>query len=214
MIKDVFLLYTDRFDFFLQCTLEHLTLSLAAIMIAVFLGLGLGILMAQMPRVSRLLIGIISVVYTIPSIALLGFLIPFTGVGDTTALIALVVYGLLPMTRNTYLGIRGIDPPVIEAAYGMGSTDTEVLFRIKLPLAVPVILGGIRNMAVMTVSLAGVASFIGAGGLGVAIYRGITANNPAMTLTGSLLIAVIALIFDFSFGLLDKRYRRKRRLPS
>ncbi|WP_238726410.1 ABC transporter permease [Diplocloster modestus] len=214
MIKDVFLLYTDRFDFFLQCTLEHLTLSLAAIMIAVFLGLGLGILMAQMPRVSRLLIGIISVVYTIPSIALLGFLIPFTGVGDTTALIALVVYGLLPMTRNTYLGIRGIDPPVIEAAYGMGSTDTEVLFRIKLPLAVPVILGGIRNMAVMTVSLAGVASFIGAGGLGVAIYRGITTNNPAMTLTGSLLIAVIALIFDFSFGVLDKRYRRKRRLPS
>ena len=148
MIKDVFLLYTDRFDFFLQCTLEHLTLSLAAIMIAVFLGLGLGILMAQMPRVSRLLIGIISVVYTIPSIALLGFLIPFTGVGDTTALIALVVYGLLPMTRNTYLGIRGSDPPVIEAAYGMGSTDTEVLFRIKLPLAVPVILGGIRNTSI------------------------------------------------------------------
>lgn len=213
MIKEVFSLYAQRFDFFVQCTVQHLTLSVVAIIIAVILGLGLGILIAQMPGISRWLIGVISVVYTIPSIALLGFLIPFTGVGNTTALVALVIYGLLPMTRNTYLGIQGIDAPVIEAAYGMGSTDTEVLFRIKLPLAVPVILGGIRNMAVMTVSLAGVASFIGAGGLGVAIYRGITTNNPAMTLAGSLLIAVIALIYDFSIGALDRCYRRKRRLP-
>ena len=127
----------------------------------------------------------INFLYTIPSISMLGFLIPFSGVGNATAVIALTVYALLPMVRNTHTGISNIDPAILEAARGMGSTRLQILFRIKLPLAMPVIMSGIRSMVTMTIALAGIASFIGAGGLGVAIYRGITTNNAAMTMAGS-----------------------------
>ena len=137
---------------------------------------------------------------------------PFTGIGNTTAIIALTVYALLPMVRNTVTGITGISPAVIEAARGMGSTDFQILYKIKLPLALPVILTGFRNMVVMTIALTGIASFIGAGGLGVAIYRGITTSNMAMTVAGSILIALLALILDFGIGLIVKIINRKRRL--
>lgn len=142
-----------------------------SILIACVIGLILGILVSEYRRSSSLVFGIVNFIYTIPSISLLGFLIPFSGIGNTTAIIVLTVYALLPMVRNTYTGIEGIDPAVIEAATGMGSTRGQMLWRIKLPLALPAIITGLRNMAVMTIALAGIASFIGAGGLGVAIYR-------------------------------------------
>lgn len=112
-------------------------------------------------------------------------------------MIALTIYALLPMVRNTHTGITNVDVVILEAAKGMGSTPLQILLKIKLPLAMPIILSGIRNMVTMTIALAGIASFIGAGGLGVAIYRGITTNNTAMTMVGSLLIALLALIMDF-----------------
>lgn len=139
---------------------------------------------------------------------MLGFLIPFSGIGNVTAIIALTVYALLPMVRNTHTGITNVDKGILEAAKGMGSTSLQILFRIKLPLAMPVIMSGIRNMVTMTIALAGIASFIGAGGLGVAIYRGITTNNIAMTMLGSLLIALLALIMDFILGLIEHRLKR------
>ena len=147
---------------------------------------------------------------------MLGFLIPFTGIGDKTAIIALSIYGLLPIVRNTYTGISTIQPFLTEVATGMGSTRGQVLFRVKLPLALPVILAGVRSMVVMTISLSGIASYIGAGGLGVAIYRGITTNNAAMTYAGSILIALVALISDRLIYLLEKKIpwgetARKRR---
>ena len=151
----------------------------------------------------------INFLYTIPSISLLGFLIPFSGIGNTTAVIALTVYALLPMVRNTHTGITNVDAAILEAAAGMGSTRLQILFKIKLPLAMPVILSGIRNMVTMTIALAGIASFIGAGGLGVAIYRGITTNNTAMTMAGSLLIAVLALVFDSLLGFMEQRMCRR-----
>ena len=159
---------------------------------------------------------VINVLYTIPSISMLGFLIPFTGIGDKTAIIALSIYGLLPIVRNTYTGISTIQPFLTEVATGMGSTRGQVLFRVKLPLALPVILAGVRSMVVMTISLSGIASYIGAGGLGVAIYRGITTNNAAMTYAGSILIALVALISDRLIYLLEKKIpwgetARKRR---
>ena len=154
------------------------------------------------------MLALVNFVYTIPSIALFGFLIPVTGVGNVTAVVALTVYALLPMVRNTYTGIVNIDPRVIEAARGMGATERQLLYRVELPLAAPVIMSGIRNMATMTIALAGIASFIGAGGLGVAIYRGITTNNLAMTLAGSVLIAVLAIVVDALLGLVEKRLRR------
>ena len=140
---------------------------------------------------------------------MLGFLIPFSGVGNATAVIALTVYALLPMVRNTHTGMSNIDPAVLEAAKGMGSTRMQILFKIKLPLAMPVVMSGIRSMVTMTIALAGIASFIGAGGLGVAIYRGITTNNAAMTMTGSLLIALLALAVDFLLGFLEKRMQKR-----
>ena len=140
---------------------------------------------------------------------MLGFLIPFSGVGNATAVIALTVYALLPMVRNTHTGLTNVDPAILEAAKGMGSTRLQILFRIRLPLAMPVILSGIRRMVTMTIALAGIASFIGAGGLGVAIYRGITTNNAAMTMAGSLLIAALALVMDFLLGFAEKRLQKR-----
>lgn len=212
MIKEIFTLYIDRWPLFLSLTWEHIQISVISIAGAIIIGLALGVFASQYRKSSSSIMGLTNLIYTIPSIALFGFLIPFSGIGNTTAVIALTVYALLPMVRNTYTGITGIDREIIEAARGMGSTPFQILWKIKLPLAYPVILSGIRNMMVMTISLAGIAAFIGAGGLGVAIYRGITTNNSAMTLAGSILIALLALLADWGVGRYEKYIRRKRRL--
>lgn len=212
MIKDIFSIYIDRWHFFLDLTLEHILISVISIIGAIIIGLGLGIFISQYRKSSGVILGITNFIYTIPSIALFGFLIPLSGIGDTTAIIALTIYALLPMVRNTYTGITGIDPEIIEAARGMGSTPVQILWKIKLPLAFPVILSGIRTMMVMTIALAGIAAFIGAGGLGVAIYRGITTNNSSMTVAGSLLIAILALLADFGLGRYEKHVRKNRKL--
>lgn len=209
MIREILTLLVERKDFFFNLIVQHLMISAITISIAGFLGLLLGILISQYEKLSSFILGTTNIIYTIPSISLLGFLIPFTGIGNTTAIIALTVYALLPMVRNTYTGIKVIDKEILEAAKGMGSTSWQILYKIKLPLAVPVIVSGMRNMVVMTIALTGIASFIGAGGLGVAIYRGITTNNTAMTLSGSLLIALTALTFDGLFGILEKITKRR-----
>ena len=211
MINQLVKLLTEDFKFFLNLTVEHILISLLAISIASVLGIILGIIISEYRRFSGLILGTVNILYTIPSIALLGFFITITGVGNTTALIALIIYALLPIIRSTYTGIININPLIIEASEGMGSTKLQQLFKIKLPLALPVLMSGIRNMVTMTIALAGIASFVGAGGLGVAIYRGITTNNSAMTFLGSLLIALLALIFDFILGIMEKRLTNHKR---
>lgn len=212
MINQIILLLTEDFKFFLNLTVEHILISLLAISIASVLGIILGIIISEYRKFSGLILGTVNILYTIPSIALLGFFITITGVGNTTALIALIIYALLPIIRSTYTGIITINPLIIEASEGMGSTKIQQLFKIKLPLALPVLMSGIRNMVTMTIALAGIASFVGAGGLGVAIYRGITTNNSAMTFIGSLLIAILALAFDFILGLIEKRLTNYKRI--
>lgn len=212
MIKSIFQLYADRWDFFFKLIVQHLEISAISILIAAIVGLLLGIMISEYRKTSSAVLGITNFVYTIPSISLLGFLIPFSGIGNVTAIIALTVYALLPMVRSTYTGIENIDPSIIEAAKGMGSTPFQILYKVKIPLALTVILSGLRNMVVMTIALAGIASFIGAGGLGVAIYRGITTNNSVMTMAGSLLIALLALILDFLIGVIEKIIKKKWRL--
>ena len=212
MINQVIQLLKENFNFFLNLTLEHILISLLAITIASLLGIILGIIISEYRKFSGLILGTVNILYTIPSIALLGFFITITGVGNTTALIALIIYALLPIIRSTYTGIITINPLIIEASEGMGSTKLQQLFKVKLPLALPVLMSGIRNMVTMTIALAGIASFVGAGGLGVAIYRGITTNNSAMTFLGSLLIAILALIFDFILGLIEKRLTNHKRV--
>lgn len=210
MLADILSLLTSRWDFFAGLLAEHLAISLAAILIAILIGAAAGILISEYQRAAKPTLAVVGFLYTIPSISMLGFLIPFSGVGNATAVIALTVYALLPMVRNTHTGICGVDPAILEAATGMGSTRWQLLYKIKLPLAMPVIFSGIRNMVTMTIALAGIASFIGAGGLGVAIYRGITTNNAAMTLAGSLLIALLALVVDALLGLVERRLRTRR----
>ena len=212
MINQVTRLLTEDFKFFLNLTVEHILISLLAISIASVLGIILGIIISEYRKFSGLILGTVNILYTIPSIALLGFFITITGVGNTTALIALIIYALLPIIRSTYTGIVNINPLIIEASEGMGSTKLQQLFKVKLPLALPVLMSGIRNMVTMTIALAGIASFVGAGGLGVAIYRGITTNNSAMTFLGSLLIAILALVFDFILGLIEKRLTNHKRV--
>ena len=205
MIQEMWQLYLARQDYFHNLLLEHLQLSAVSIILALIIGLALGILIAQQDRFSLPVLGTINFIYTIPSIALFGILLPFTGLGNNTAIIALTVYALLPVVRNTYAGLKNIDPAILEAGIGMGSTEWQLLWKIKLPLALPVIMAGVRNMVVMVIATCGIASFIGAGGLGVAIFRGITTYQLSMTWLGSLMIAAVALLCDILLGRLEKR---------
>lgn len=208
-LRTVLQLYADRRDWFLGLLAEHICLAASAILIAGTLGLLLGVLISEHRRFAPLVMGISNVFYTIPAISLLGFLIPILGIGNKNAVAALTIYALMPMIRNTYTGLTTTDPDIVEAARGMGSTRLQILLRVRLPLAMSVILAGLKNMVVMTVSVCGIASFVGAGGLGAAIFRGITIYNPAMTFAGSLLIALLALACDLLLGLLEKHLRKK-----
>ena len=165
ILTETLALLVEKRDWFFELLLQHIGISLISIALAALIGLSLGIAIATWRRGAKPVLALVNFVYTIPSIALFGFLIPITGIGDPTAIVALTVYALLPMVRNTYTGLTTIDPAIIEAARGMGSTDRQLLYRIELPLAAPVIMSGIRNMATMTIALAGIATFIGAGGL-------------------------------------------------
>ena len=209
LLQEIFALYSSRADWFAELLMAHIGLARTAIVLSGSLGLLIGIGIAQYSRFAPLVMGVCNVLYTIPAISLLGILIPFTGIGNKTAVIALTIYGIMPMVRNTYVGLTSLDPDILEAAEGMGSTRIQALLRVKLPMAAGVILAGVRNMVVMTISVAGIASFVGAGGLGVAIYRGITIFNPAMTAAGSILIALLAIICDLGLGSLERYFKKK-----
>ena len=205
MLQEMIQTYLARQDYFHELLLEHLQLSAVSIALALVFGLLLGILIAEQDKFSIPVLGTINFIYTIPSIALFGILLPLTGLGNTTAIIALTVYALLPVVRNTYAGLSNIDPVILEAGIGMGSTRWQLLWKIKLPLALPVIMAGVRNMVVMVIATCGIASFIGAGGLGVAIFRGITTYQLSLTYLGSLMIAAVALLCDILLGVAEKR---------
>lgn len=206
--QDVARLYMERGDWFLELTGAHIALSVTAVLLAGTIGLLLGIWISECPRAAGPVLTVANVCYTIPSISLLGMLIPLLGIGNPTAVVALTLYGLMPMVRNTYAGITGVSRDIISAAEAMGSTRLQIMCKIKLPLALGVIIAGVRNMVVMTISVAAIASFIGAGGLGVAIYRGITIYDATMTFSGSLLIALLALVSDMLLGFAEKKIRK------
>ena len=202
-------IFWDRRELFITCLLEHIRISLTAGLCAGVLGILTGILISRHKKAAGVVLGIVNVIYTIPSISLLGFLIPLTGIGNRTAIIALTVYGLLPIVRNTYTGLTTVDATILEVAEGLGSDGRQMMFRIRFPLALPVIISGFRNMVVMIIAMGGIASFIGAGGLGVAIYRGITTYNMTLTAAGSILIALLALVSDRLLSLAEKAVNRR-----
>jgi osmoprotectant transport system permease protein len=208
-ILGIFKLYIERFSFFFELLIQHIMLSAIAILFTTIIGITLGIYITRNKKIASIVLGVNNFIYTIPSIALFGFLVAISGIGNTSALIALTVYGVLPIIRNTYVGINEVDSQVIESAVAMGSTDRQLLFKVQLPLALPVIIAGFRIMVVMTIALAGIASFIGAGGLGVAIWRGITTNFPEMTAAGSILVALLAVVVDYFLGLVEKKAKSK-----
>ena len=194
----------------LATTLEHLTLVMVAMVIAIAIALPLGILITQRRRLRGVALGIASVFQTIPSLALFGFLIPIPfigGVGKRTAIVALVLYALLPILRNTYVGLTGIDPAVLEAAEAMGMTPLQVMWRVRLPLARTVILAGIRTATVITIGVATIAAAIGAGGLGTFIFRGVAMVSDAVILAGAVPAAVLALLADGLLGMLERRWK-------
>ena len=192
----------------LELTLEHLWLVGISTLLAVLIGIPLGILIAHWPVLNKPVLGSANIIQTIPSLALFGFLLPLPWLGeraDRLAILALTLYALLPLIRNTYTGIRGVDPAVVEAGRGMGLTDRQLLFQVELPLAVSVILSGVRVAVVVSVGLATIAAAIGAGGLGEFIFRGLAMVNNQLILAGAIPAAAMALFADTSLGWLEKR---------
>jgi osmoprotectant transport system permease protein len=194
----------------LELTLQHLWLVGISTLLAVIIGIPLGIVSAHWPVWNKPVLGTANIIQTIPSLALFGFLLPVPWLSDRVerlAILALTLYALLPVIRNTYTGIRGVDPAVVEAGRGMGLTPGQLLFKVELPLALTVILSGVRVAVVVSVGLATIAAAIGAGGLGEFIFRGLAMVNNQLILAGAIPAAVLALSADFGLGWLEKRLR-------
>lgn len=193
----------------LQLAIEHCILVLISIGVAMAIGLPLGIWISRRARYRGPVLGIANILQTIPSLALFGFLIPIPfigGIGKRTAIVALILYALLPILRNTLSGILGVDPAVRESAVAMGMTDWQLLFQVELPLAARTILAGIRIATVTTVGTATIAAAIGAGGLGVFIFRGIATIDTTQILAGAIPAALLALIADGGIGWIERKY--------
>lgn len=204
----------DFFDFIFQrkleiltLTLEHVRLTGISVLLAILTGVPLGILLTRIQWLARWVLGIAGVIQTIPSLALLGFLLPLPligGIGATPAVVALFLYSLLAIIRNTYTGIKQVNPAVKEAARGMGMTEWQILRMVEVPLSLPMIMAGIRISSVICVGIATLCAAIGAGGLGQFIFRGISMVNNAMILAGAVPAAILALLLDFTLGQLEK----------
>ncbi|MGB3778385.1 MAG: ABC transporter permease/substrate-binding protein [Tunicatimonas sp.] len=204
MISDFFTFIADHRREILQQTYEHLWITSVALLIATLVGVSLGILLTRYRPLSRPVLGFVNIIQTVPSIALLGFMIPFFGIGVTPAIIALFLYALLPIVRNTYAGIKGVDPLVVEAARGLGLSDRQVLQQVELPLALPMIFAGLRTATVINIGVATLCALIAAGGLGEYIFRGIAVNNTNMILAGAVPASLLAIALDVLLGGLER----------
>lgn len=197
-------------DEILQASAEHLWLVATSMLLAIVIGVPLGIAVTRKPWLSKPILGSANVAETIPSLALFGFLLPVPWLGaraDRLAIVALAMYALLPVIRNTVAGIQGVDQSVRDAARAMGMTGTQLLLRVELPLSLPVLLAGIRVATVWTVGIATIAAAIGAGGLGEFIFRGLAMVDNRVILEGAIPAAILALAADVGFGLLERRLR-------
>jgi osmoprotectant transport system permease protein len=191
-------------------TLEHLWLAGGAMLFAIAIAVPAGIWLTRSPRWATPVIGAANILQTIPSLAMFGFLLPLPWLGERAAriaILALTAYALLPILRNTYAGIRGIDPSVIEVARALGLTGSQRLFKVELPLAASFIFAGIRTATVTCIGIATIAAAVGAGGLGELIFRGVASVDNRLVLAGAIPAALLALAADAGFGLLERRFR-------
>jgi osmoprotectant transport system permease protein len=194
----------------LVATLDHIELVLIAMTIAITIGVPLGLMIVHRKSLRAIALGIASILQTIPSLALFGFLIPIPfigGIGKRTAIVALALYALLPILRNTYVGLTSIDTAVLESAEAMGMTRGQILLRVQFPLAFSFILAGVRTATIITIGVATIAAAIGAGGLGTFIFRGVALVSDSLILAGAIPAALLAILADFLLGLLERRLR-------
>jgi len=196
--------FFSHIDIISQYTVQHLRIGMLAVTGAILIGVPLGLLISRIEFSRKPVLGLASIMQAIPSLALMGFFIPIVGIGDKTAIIIIALYAILPILRNTYTGLTNIDPSILEAARGIGMTERQILFRVQFPMALPVIMAGIRTAAVNSIGTATIAAFIGGGGLGKQIYAGIQIINTNMILSGAIPACILALLIDYIFGLIEK----------
>jgi osmoprotectant transport system permease protein len=195
----------DNASLILDKTAQHITLAGIAVLLAVSIGVPIGFMIANNPKLAKNVMKVANVIQTIPSLALFAFAMPFFGIGAKPAIFALFLYALLPIIKNTLLGIHNVDPSIIEAARGMGMSKSQIMFKVEVPLAISVIMGGVRIATVTGIGIATIAATIGAGGLGQLIYQGISMMNMEMITAGALSSAVLALTADYILGLVEKK---------
>jgi len=203
-------MWANRADVW-RLTLEHMAMVAVAILLATAIGIPLGILMTRNPRLSRPILAVANIVQTIPSLALFGFLIPIPfigGIGSRTAVVALTLYSLLPIIRNTFMGISSVDPAIREAGRGMGMTDSQLLWKVEIPLSLGIIFAGIRVATVIAIGVATIAAAVGAGGLGMFIFRGVSMVDGRVILAGAIPAALLALAADFGLGAVEKKFSK------
>ncbi len=201
--------FIDRKEDIWQAFQEHMFLAGVAMLIAICVAVPLGIVLTRITRIAETVIGATSVIQTIPSLALLGFMLPIFGIGKVPAIIALALYALLPILRNTYTGIQGVTPALVDGGRGMGMTSRQILFMVELPLTLPILMAGIRTATVLNIGVAALATFIGAGGLGDIIIRGLNVMNTNLILAGAIPAAILALGFDFILKKVEQRVTPK-----
>ncbi|AIM15266.1 ABC transporter permease [Bacillus sp. X1(2014)] len=205
-----------NFDQIIELLGQHIYLSVISVLIATIVGIPLGIIISREPKLSKPVIGTTNVIQAVPSLALLGFLIPFIGIGSTPAIVMVVLYSLLPIVKNTYTGLTNIDRDILEAAKGIGLTKSQTMRKVQLPLAFPMIMAGIRISAVTAVGLMTIAAFVGAGGLGYLVFSGVQTVDNNMILAGAIPACILALLIDFVVGKLEKSisYTNKQKRES
>lgn len=201
--------FLNRQDLMFIVLKEHVTLVLWATFFTIIIGVPVGIFIARSEKLRNIVLGSVSILYTIPILALFGFLIPIMGIGSKPALVALVIYGLLPVIRNSCVGITQVHPMLKESARGMGANNLQLLFRVEVPLAFPVIFAGIRTALVMNFSLATYAVFIGGGGMGRIIMQGIRTYNTGMLLAGILMVVITTVLLERTVGFVDNRIQKR-----
>jgi osmoprotectant transport system permease protein len=205
--NDYFQFVFDRWEELLALTIEHVEIIVQAIAIAVPFGILLGTLITYNDTAATVVLWAAGVMMTVPSIALFGLLIPYFGIGKPPVIIALILYSQLPVVRNTYIGLTQVDPASVEAGEGLGMTRLERLRRVKLPMALPVIMAGVRNAIVVLIGIAAIGAFIGAGGLGDYIFNGISDANTAMIVVATVALSLLALTFDYGFAIVEQTLR-------
>jgi osmoprotectant transport system permease protein len=199
----------DNYSFIFEKAGEHISLAGTGVLLACLVGIPIGFLITNNKKTAKIVINIANIIQTIPSLALFAFAMPLFGIGSRPAIFALFLNALLPIIKNTLIGIRNVDPAIIEAARGMGMSKFQIMFKVEVPLAISVIMGGVRIATVTGIGIATIAALIGAGGLGQLIYQGISMMNFEMILAGAISSALLALLADFILGIVENKLTSK-----